>query len=136
MIVTYSPADGQQRTWQYKSAELPSADAEALEEVVPPSFDEWQQQLLRGGAKARRALLWVLLRRDDPTLKFGDVEFRMGELEVEFDSDEKQRALAEVEKDPNIAEEDKAQLRELLADQGGDEQGKGRTPDDHSEGDG
>lgn len=118
MIVTYSPAEGEQRTWTYRSAELPISEAEDIEETVGATFDEWQGRLLSGSAKARRALLWVLRKRDEPDLKFADVSFAIGELSVEFEPDEKARVRAEVERASELSDDDRAQLLRLLADDG------------------
>lgn len=121
MIVTYKPAGGDERTWTYRAAEMSSGDAEDIEDAVGKTFDEWQMALQTGGAKARRALLWIMLRRDTPGLRFRDVQFKMGELEVEFEREEKARLRAEVEKLKDIADADREQLLSLLADDEGDQ---------------
>lgn len=125
MIVTYAPSEGERREWEYKSADLPSGEAEDIEDAIGSTFVEWQTSLLQGGAKARRALLWVLLKRDNSSLKFGDVSFRLGELSVEFDREEKQQVRAELEKSTDLSEQAKAQALRVLADDedGRDEQG-------------
>lgn len=130
MIVTYTPGEGERREWEYKSADLPSGEAEDIEDAVGITFDEWQAKLLQGGAKARRALLWVLLKRDNPSLKFADVSFRLGELAVEFDREEKRQIRAELEKSKDLSEQARAQALRMLDDDedGEDEQaGKGRS---------
>lgn len=128
MIVTYTPDEGERREWEYKSADLPSGEAEDIEEAVGTTFDEWQASLLQGGAKARRALLWVLLKRDQAGLKFGDVSFRMGQLSVDFDREEKRQIRGELEKSTDLPEDAKAQALQMLADdEDGDEQG-GKGP--------
>lgn len=124
MIVTYSPAGEMAQRWSYKAAELPSSEAEDIEEAVGLTFDEWQQRLLRGAARARRALLWVLLKRDQPGLKFAELSFSMGELEVEFDQEEKQRIRSEAEKSTELTEEERQQLLTLLADEEEQDSGK------------
>lgn len=133
MIVTYAPSEGERREWEYKSADLPSGEAEDIEDAIGSTFVEWQTSLLQGGAKARRALLWVLLKRDNSSLKFGDVSFQLGELSVEFDREEKQQVRAELEKSTDLSEQAKAQALRVLADDedGRDEQeGKDRSTRD------
>jgi hypothetical protein len=89
MIVTYRPDGGDERTWTYAPDDLPYAEAEQLEDVLAITFDEFKGRVIAGGAKARRALLWVLLRRDNPKLRFSDVQLkRTGELVVEFEAPE------------------------------------------------
>lgn len=116
MIVTYTPADGEKRSWPYRASDLPSADAEDIEEVSGVLFDTWQFDLVKGGAKARHALLWVLLRRDTPGLKFQDVSFNMGELTVEFEADEKVRIRAAIEKSTDLSDDDKSRALATLQD--------------------
>lgn len=118
MIVTYAPSEGERREWEYKSADLPSGEAEDIEDAVGITFEEWQASLLQGGAKARRALLWVLLKREQPGLKFGDVSFRLGELGVDFDRDEQDQLLVEMNKNPNVSEEQAAAVRRVLGRDG------------------
>ena len=119
MIVTYKPADGDERSWTFRATEMSSGDAEDIEDAVGKTFDEWQMALQMGGAKARRALLWIMLRRDTPGLRFRDVSFRMGELDLDYEPEEKARLRAEVEKIKDIPEADKAQVLALLADEEG-----------------
>jgi hypothetical protein len=111
MIVEYSPSSEETKTWPYKAEELPSQDAEDIEEVLGLTFDEFQSALTAGKTKPRRALLWVLLRRDDASLKFDDVSFKLGELVIKFDSDELKRIREIIEADTTLdAETKKAAL--------------------------
>lgn len=127
MIVTYAPDGGDKRTWDYKSADLPSSEAEDIEEAVGVTFDEWQQKLLMGGMKARRALLWILRRRDEPGLKFADVAFTVREFTLDFDAGEKADVRREVQKSTQLSDDEKRQVFALLDDdeQGGETGGKG-----------
>lgn len=89
MLITYRPDGGDERTWPYKPSDLPYEDAERLEDLLDCTFDEFKAKVVRGGLKARRALLWLLLRRENAKLRFTDVQLRRtGELLVEWDADE------------------------------------------------
>lgn len=113
MIVTYAPDGGEPRTWTYKPEDLPSSEAEAIEDALGGTFDQFGIKLLEGGMKARRALLWMLLRRTEPGLKFSNVEFRVGELRVEFDRTERNRVRTQIEK-ADIPEADREVMIGLL----------------------
>lgn len=128
MIVTYSPAGGESRTWDYKADDLPSSDAEDIEDAVGITFDEFQVRLMTGGAKARRALLWVLMRRDTPGLRFGDVSYRMGELSVEFDAPELARLREAVVEAKNLTEDQREMALSVI-----DEQGPAEAPKESAE---
>lgn len=89
MYVIHAPDGGEERRWDYKPDDLPYEEAELLEETLNITFEEFKGKVVMGGARARRALLWVLLRRDTPGIRFTDVQLkRAGELTVEFDADE------------------------------------------------
>lgn len=95
MIVTYSPDGQEPQTWAWDPKTVRTAEAEDIEAamgstVAPVTFDEFQVALLKGGAKARRVLLWHLQRKTHPTLKLADVEFALGDLTVEFEAPELQ----------------------------------------------
>jgi len=126
MIVKYAPSGGETSEWTYKAEELPSVDAEDLEDAMGITFDEYQVKLMTGGAKARRALLWIMLRRDNKTLKFADVSFKMGELTVDFDGEELGRIKDAIQKDKTLSDDVKAQALAAIEEQGPTEAPKGR----------
>lgn len=119
MIVTYTPADGEKKVWQYQQSELSSREAEDVEEATGMLFAEWQMKVLQGSMRARRGLLWMLLKRDDPKLRFDDVAFRVDELEVDWDAQEKKRVRTTIEHSKDLSEENKRLAMQLLA--GGDD---------------
>lgn len=125
MIVKYSPDGGESRTWDYKAEDLPTGDAEDIEDAVGITFDEFQVKLMTGGAKARRALLWILLRRDTPGLRFGDVSYRMGEIAVDFDADELAKLRQAVVDAKNLTEDVREAALSVI-----DEQGAAEAPKD------
>lgn len=118
MIVKYSPADGAEQTWNYKAEDLPSIEAEDIEDAMGVTFDEFQVKLVTGGAKARRALLWTMLRRDNKTLKFNDVAFKMGELSVDFDADEMKRVRDVIVADKTITDDVREQVLAVIDEKG------------------
>lgn len=135
MRITYAPGDGEKREWIWKPRDVPSFEAEALEEVTGWPFPEFLQRFIAGSTRARRALLWSLLHREHPRLRFEQVSFVMGELADEYDDDEvaaARAALAEQESNPDDALDDAARQRlaEVLADDAGVEPGKGTGADD------
>ncbi|WP_199444455.1 hypothetical protein [Umezawaea beigongshangensis] len=92
MFVTYSPdGDVEERTWEFEAAAITAADAEPVEASFGRTWDEFLVELVRGGIRARRHLLWLLMRREHPALRYEDVpNFATGQLLVELDRDELQ----------------------------------------------
>ncbi|MGI5493885.1 hypothetical protein [Microtetraspora malaysiensis] len=93
MIIKYAPNGGTERTWSFKPAELTSAEAEALEDVTDLTLEEFEQHLMKGRIRCKRAVLWLFLRREHPQLRFTEVEFKVAELTTAFDREEKTRLL-------------------------------------------
>src|SRR5437879_3742757 len=127
MIVKYAPSGGETSEWTYKAEDLPSSDAEDIEDAMGVTFDEYQVKLMTGGAKARRALLWVLLRRENKILKFENVSFKMGELSVDFDAEELGRIKDAIQKDKTISEAVREQALAAIEEQGPTEAPKERA---------
>jgi hypothetical protein len=117
--IVYSPRDGERREWTWKPSELPSHEAELIEDAMDLPYQAFVAKWLSGSTRARRALLWVLLRRDVPALEFGQVRFLLDELGGDFDDEEiaNMRArLNEPEPDDPIEAAGLEWIREILAD--------------------
>lgn len=115
MLITYRPDGGDERTWSYKPSDLPYEDAERLEDLLDITFEEFRAKVVRGGLKARRALLWLLLRRENPKLRFTDVQLkRTGELVVEWDSEEIAKMRADTLDATDLEEADRDAFLETL----------------------
>ena len=93
MIITYTPQEGEVRTWEFTPQLLMTPEAEAIESVggtLWEDFDTFGQLFNKGNRRAYRAALWVLLRREDPSLRFEtlsvgamDIKLTLGEFERE-----------------------------------------------------
>ena len=103
MYVTYKPEGGDVQEWAFHPRKMPSHEAEAIEHATDMTWAEFSAQVLKGSVRARRALLWILLRRQHPTIKFADVAFTMDELDLSMDSAELGAMRVELEK---IADDD------------------------------
>lgn len=116
MIVIYTPDSGNKQQWTFEIDELPSRDAEDIEEATGLLFDDWRWRVQAGGAKAQRALLWVLLRRENSRLRFEEISYRVGELSVQYTIEELRDLLAQAEKQSAVTEEQRQQLRDYVAE--------------------
>lgn len=98
MKFTYTPGDeSAAREWLVKPEKMANVEAEAIERVSGLRFPEWNEELRHARMSAVHALLWVLLRRDIPGLKYEAVEFTAEEYELDFDDDEKVELLRALE---------------------------------------
>lgn len=90
MYVTYAPEDGSPpREWDFDPGRIRASEAEVLERQFGGNWDEFQLGVQAGNMRARRVMLWHLIRRDHPTLRFDDApDFFADELKVQFTSKE------------------------------------------------
>jgi hypothetical protein len=88
MIFTYKPEGAAERVWNYDPDKLMSSEAEAIEKATRLNFAEFNSDLLKGSVTARRALLWVLLKRTEPTLRHSQVDFPASAVSLDFEASE------------------------------------------------
>lgn len=105
MRVTYTPDGQDAQVWDFDPDNVLAVEAEAIEERTDQTWDEFAQSVMSGRTRSRRALLWHLLKRQHPPLRFDDVAFRTGELKVEFERHELERLLETIRKNDAVPED-------------------------------
>lgn len=94
MYLVYQPEGSDEPTrWAYNPRKLMSAEREAIERRTGLTFAEFTQAVVKGSSQARRALLFVMLKRDHPTTKYDDVDFAWDELRLEYSKQEYEQLL-------------------------------------------
>lgn len=89
MYLVYAPEGSEEpKRWKYQPKKLMSAEREMLERYTGKNFTEFSQDVLKGNSKCRRALLYLYLKRDHPSIKFDDVDFAWDELTLEHSKSE------------------------------------------------
>jgi hypothetical protein len=84
VFVTYSPEDGTPQSWEFDPDRVKQSEGEMCEKRFGGNWSEFVTGVQAGSLKARKVLLWHLLRRQHPMLRFEDVpDFLTGELKVE-----------------------------------------------------
>lgn len=84
MLVTYTPESGDAQRWEFDPKRVRASEAEAIEKRAGENWDSWLFAVQAGSMRARRVLLWHLLRREHPSLRWEDTpDFYAGELLVE-----------------------------------------------------
>jgi hypothetical protein len=82
----YEPAGGGREEFRFDVDNPTNLDAEALESAggdVWDSYPGFLDKIGSGNIRARRAMLWVLLRRNDPKLRFSDLVFNLDEFSID-----------------------------------------------------
>jgi hypothetical protein len=116
VYLVYQPAGSEEPTrWKYNPRKLMSAEREAIEKHTGMTFGEFTEAVMKASSIARRALLWVMLKRSHPTTKFGDVDFEWDELRLEFSKQEYAQMMRDAE-DNLSGEQRELTLRGLQAE--------------------
>lgn len=99
MRVTYTAGPGDVTVWEFDPDEVPQSKAEMVEKRYNGNWDTFLVDVQSGSAKARRVLLWHLLRQVHHTLRFEDTpDFKMGAVKISHSVAELLRIRERIEK--------------------------------------
>lgn len=116
MIVTFTPAEGEQRSWIFDPDTFPQPDSERVEELTGLLWEQAKEAIIKGGARARRALVYCYERRTHPSLSWATfTDFGAGAIKIEFTRDELEKMSAALDTAPGVTEADKAEARIAIA---------------------
>lgn len=133
MYLKYEPeGTDEPKRWKYQPKKLMSAEREMLERYTGKNFTEFSTDVLKGNSKCRRALLYLYLKREHPTLKFDDVDFAWDELSLEHSKGElllmRENVAESVPAEQLAAVLEKLDAEIAEADEDPDEEGKAQLP--------
>jgi hypothetical protein len=105
MFVTYKPPvqDGEEveeQRWAFIPEEVNSFDAEAIEMATGWTYEEFLMYVQKGSMKARRTLLWILLRNIHRGLALRDVHISKSQLSVDYDKAEYAEIIKSIQEAP------------------------------------
>jgi len=85
MHITYAPEDGDRQEWDFDPDRVRSSLAEMIERKYGETWDQFCVGVQSGNMRARRVLLWHLLRLEHPALRYEDVpDFYASEVKVQY----------------------------------------------------
>jgi hypothetical protein len=87
MHITWKHPGNPDKTWEFDPlTDVSASAAELIERRFGGTYDQWRNGVRAGSVKARRILLWHLLRAGNHhTLKYEDTpDFRVGDFTVEM----------------------------------------------------
>lgn len=136
--ITFTSPGGEPQIFEMAGMEeLRASEAELIEDSGGRQWDtfmEWSLQMAQGSFRACRVLLWVLLRRANPSLTLDELDFPVGSLLVEETEDDPpttakvsdlEARLAKAIATGDTAEADR--ITELVESAGKDEPGDSDT---------
>lgn len=108
MILIYEPEGGERRTWNLKTTRFMSTEAEAVERATGLEWQEAKARVIKGSMVALRATVWVLVKREDPTLRYTAFDPAENEIGVDLDAEEWGVLREEVANSSDMGEAEKA----------------------------
>ena len=69
--------------YDFDTDKLMLSEARAVEKVCGCTFQEWSEQLQAGSMEALAALVWIVQKRENPDLRFNEVDFAISGIEIE-----------------------------------------------------
>lgn len=133
MEIVYAPEGVEPRTWQFTPRKLMSAEAEAIEIVggdLWEDFDTFGRLFNKGNRRALRAALWVLLRREDPGLRFDSLSVGAMDIHCRLGEDELARMRQLLRTTPDMDPEQRKYWVDLLGEDPGSGDPKDLSPSD------
>lgn len=92
MIIIYAPENGEEQ--HLDAGKLRASEIQIVERTAACRWKEIKAELRNGEMNATRTVAWVIKKRTEPGLRFGDFDPWEGELRVRLDAREV-RAYAE-----------------------------------------
>lgn len=110
MIIVYAPEGGEVHRWDLKEIRIMATEAEAVERVTDLDWAAARAKIVKGSMLALRAVAWVLLKREQPTLRYTQFEPAAAELDFEYSAAERAAIRAGIEADPDLTEAERAAI--------------------------
>lgn len=92
MQFTYAPEGADPRSWEFEPKKLMNPEAEAIERHTGMPFAKWADAVTEGSVLALHGLLFVMLKRSNPTLKWDEVQFCLDEVDFRLSDEESREA--------------------------------------------
>lgn len=115
MKFVYTPEGAKPKSWDFKPEKLMNVECEAIERRTGFAFGDFVDAIGKGSMLAIHGLLWVLLKRENPTLAWDAVQFCLDE--IDFEAEDGERAEARTLLEEKAAGEGLSELEQLTLDQ-------------------
>jgi hypothetical protein len=118
MKFVYKPEGADPREWEFDPTRLMSPEVEAIERHTGLAFAEWLEAVGKGSFLAFHGLLYVLLKRTTPTLKWTDVQFCKADIDLAMSPEEEDAlivSLTEKRDTVGLDAAERAYLNQILA---------------------
>ena len=97
MQFVFAPEGAEPKKWDFAPERMLNSEAEVIERKTGMRFAAWREAVLDGSMLAIHGLLYVLLKRENPTLLWDQVVFTSSDCAWELEDAELARRRAELE---------------------------------------
>lgn len=111
--LTYTPEGADPKVWDFAFGRIKFGERAAIEKATGLGWQAVQQGFWSNQAEVIHAFLWVLLKREIPTLRATEVDFMDDEIDVDVTDDEAREAFDRLSAQDSLDDDDAAALAEL-----------------------
>lgn len=111
--LTYSPEGADPKVWDFTFGRIKFGERAAIEKATGLGWSAVQSGFWQNRADVIHAFLWVLLKRDIPTLRATEVDFFDDEIEVDLTDDEAREARVRLKEKGELDEDEVEALAEI-----------------------
>ncbi|MEW2421325.1 hypothetical protein AB0911_12355 [Streptomyces nigra] len=112
VIIVYTPEGGEPE--HYDARALRTSEASIVQRTAGMKWGEVLEGLDADDPESMRVIVWVIKKRSDPSLRYGDFDPMIGELTTRMDRREVteylENAFAVVDRDPDVTREQVAAI--------------------------
>lgn len=116
--LTYTPEGADPKVWDFAFGRIKFGERAAIEKATGLGWEAVQHGFWANQGEVIHALLWVLLKRDIPTLRAVEVDFMDDEIDVDVTDDEVRELVSTLSQKATLDEDEAgalAEARERLA---------------------
>lgn len=103
MIILYRPEDGEARRFDVRTVR--TSEAQIVERTTDMKWGDIKRGVRDDDPTAMRGVVWVLLKRETPTLRWSDFDPLIDELTSKFDARELAAVAADIVRLPEEQQE-------------------------------
>lgn len=111
--LTYTPEGADPKVWDFSFGRLLSPERIAIEKLTGLGWAGVQQGYWSNQGAVIHALLFVLMKRDLPTLRPDELVFCDDEIDIDLNDDEAREALAKLREKSSLDDDESEALAEL-----------------------
>lgn len=119
MKLVYAPEGAEPREFDFDPSRLMSPEIEVIERQTGMTYGQWIEAMGNGSFTAFHGLLYIMLKRTAPTLKWNDVQFSVSDIDFQMDDEEAaalRKALEDKRQTHGLDDIEEEQLRSLIAE--------------------